>query len=1036
MHRDILKSLVLLLVVRRLVMAAEPAPDPWRSRAGRQPVFGSDVTGGELRRATLRPRVTSEVDPADPTADSGAARERGRRGRRRGGRGRGRRRGCRAGREWRTGTANDNFLVGHINIQSLKNKMIDLRRELDVHDFDVISINETWLRKSTTHIMSIPGYRLIRSDRVVKPLGYGGVAVLARESLNAKLVQKPAAVNASKLESVWTEMRVANHKSVLFCSLYRPPTKLVSELDADLDELENQVQSALSRYSGLVVFSGDLNCNLNTSGGSGDRLMQLLSRYSLFQCIKPCSVTYRPASSMLDVIVANRRDSVVRTGVFLCDYSPHNFVRAMFRIKKVKPVPTTISCRSFSKINWDALRFDLVMSNWDPMNELVTLDSKSEVFTDLFMSVFNHHAPLKTVTIKHHTALPLTADTIQLLGRRRAAARGDRELTYDLLNRQCRSAIRRDCRDDVTRKLRERGGAATWSITRSLLSGKGSVTRPVPLVSVDVLNSYFATIGTRTSAAVISTRDMPILLPRVSTCSFKLSAVSYTELRRVVMGLRNTSTCGVDGITSRMVKNTFSVIGHILLRLVNDSLINCTVPNSWKISLVYPIHKGGALNNPAQFRPISVVPLISKVTERIVQKQLYDYFSDHDLFSPAQHAYRRNHSTETALLTVSDYILTAMNRREVVLVAMLDCSKCFDTINHETLLNVLNLYGVETEWFRSYLSDHFQRVQIYSDGKTNTSETESITTGIYQGTALGPLLFSIFSNDMYMHMDPSVTIINYADDSQLLVRGSKGELPKLISRLESALDTARDWFSSRKMKINASKTQLVVFGTAQLLRNVPQITVKFDGEIITETHKVRNLGLTMDRYMTFRPHMDQVTGCCTGILLGLSAARHWLPQEVMVTLVNSLVLSRLRYCLTVYGNASCEIRERVQKLVNFSARVVTGRRKRDHISDAVRSLEWLRAADLYQYSAVTRFQAVITSGEPVSLAANITVHQHGHNTRHENQFRPPPVRTELGKRMFAFSAPTLYNALPLAVRAESRGRGFKRALKKHLLNAD
>ena len=237
-----------------------------------------------------------------------------------------------------------------------------------------------------------------------------------------------------------------------------------------------------------------------------------------------------------------------------------------------------------------------------------------------------------------------------------------------------------------------------------------------------------------------------------------------------------------------------------------------------------------------------------------MQEQLYEYFSDHGLFSPVQHAYRRNHSTQTALLTVLDYILSAMNRREIVLIAMLDCSKCFDTIDHETLLSVLTLYGVDTRWFSSYLSGHFQRVQVHSKGKTMTSQLASNPVGIYQGTALGPLLFSIFSNDMYMHIDPSVMLIQYADDSQLAVCGKKEELPQLINRLETALATAKEWFSSRKMKINAAKTQLATFGTKQLLQGIPPIRIKFDGEMITESPKVRNLGITMDRHMTFRPH--------------------------------------------------------------------------------------------------------------------------------------------------------------------------------------
>ena len=203
--------------------------------------------------------------------------------------------------------------------------------------------------------------------------------------------------------------------------------------------------------------------------------------------------------------------------------------------------------------------------------------------------------------------------------------------------------------------------------------------------------------------------------------------------------------------------------------------------------------------------------------------------------------------------------------------------------------------------------------------------------------------------------------------------------------------------------------------------------------MIKETNKVRNLGLIMDRHLTFRPHVEQVVGICTGILLGLSAARHWLPQEVLIVLVDSLVLSRIRYCISVFGNASRETQNKIQKLINFSARVVTGRKRREHISDAVRSLGWLRSPSLYQYGILTRFKTVITTGEPSSLADSIAVQEHTYNTRQTNHYRPVSVRSEVGKRMFGFSAPSLYNSLPQDVRGTAVGC-FKKALKEHLLN--
>ena len=168
-----------------------------------------------------------------------------------------------------------------------------------------------------------------------------------------------------------------------------------------------------------------------------------------------------------------------------------------------------------------------------------------------------------------------------------------------------------------------------------------------------------------------------------------------------------------------------------------------------------------------------------------------------------------------------------------------------------------------------------------------------------------------------------------------------------------------------------------------MLRGIPPVQIRSDGETITETQTVRNLGVEMDRYMTFRPHMNLLTGRCTGILLGLGAARHWLPRCIVTMLVDCFVLSQLRYCISVFGNASCETRDRIQKLINFGARIVSGRGRREHISDAVRSLGWFSAAALYQYGVVIRCRAVLRTGEPLSLSANITIkpEMQDHKTR-------------------------------------------------------
>ena len=272
-------------------------------------------------------------------------------------------------------------------------------------------------------------------------------------------------------------------------------------------------------------------------------------------------------------------------------------------------------------------------------------------------------------------------------------------------------------------------------------------------------------------------------------------------------------------------------------------------------------------------------------------------------------------------------------------------------------------------------------------------------------------------------------MVQYADDTQILLSGKKDSLPQLIATLEQVLDSLDTWFHSHGLKVNAGKTELILFGSRQNCRSLDPISIRFREDTIREGPTVKNLGVVFDKYLTWDPHVSALVQKCNGILIGLSHVRHQIPPSLLPTLVNALVISHVRYCLAVFGNGSEKNMQRLQKILNFALRVISGRRKFDHISDVRGELGWPTARQLYEYHSLFFLHKIRCTEEPEALFSQLTVNSvlRSRTTRQDADLALPRVRTEAGRRRLFFSTVQAYNRLPLELRDRPLG-SFKRAV--------
>ena len=885
-------------------------------------------------------------------------------------------------------------------------------------------------RTTASRLVPIPGYQLTRRDRP-DGKGYGGVAIATRQPLEVTTVEPPDPPTAgSKLETLWVLVRAGSVR-VMVCAVYRPPIQTQARVTADLAELEQQLQHVLARHSGPIIIAGDFNINLKSSGTATEQLWQLIRGYSLQQ--HTTGATFRASGSTIDAILTNQR--VDRAGVVHCDYSPHNWSRVIMSVSNFRLQSCALTTRCWARFDADEANRQLAAVDWSPVYET---DSPAEQWDYLLMvtrPILDNLIPEKRIRVRNPVAPPVCDVTKDLMAQRRAALGGGDRAAYKQLNRQVQSAIRRDTREELDRRLRQAGPGAMWRTVQPIVAPKRSASS-TPSADAEALNRYFVEVGPRTARQVdASGPELPVRLPRVATGGFSVSPICPADLRRVVGRMRSSTACGADGLCVRFVKLCMSSLSHVITHIVNTSLLSNHVPRSWKMTLVHPVQKSSKSTDTGNYRPISILPTIAKITERVVYEQLFYYFTSHHLFSASQHGFRSNHSTDTALLTVTDNVLAAMDRSHVTLICLLDLSKCFDVIPHDRLIHKLCLYGIDPRWFQSYLTEHYQQVCIETpSGARVTSQPLLNAIGTYQGSALGPLLYTIYANDLPLYADDA-TIVQYADDTQVLVSGRPGDIGSLVTSMETALAKLSHWFSRNGLKVSAGKTQLIVLGSRQNIQRLPPVSVSFMGATVAGSPTVRNLGVVFDQRMTFSAHVDDVVRRCTGTLCGLSHSRHCLPQSTLVRLVEGLVVSLIRYCIVVYGSANKTQLCRLQRLLNFGARVISGRRKYDHISDVLRELGWLSAENMYLYHSLTLLNKIRCTSQPESLACALNTRQtvHHHVTRQSNQLVTPQIRSDSGRRRFLYSIVTAFNSLPVDLR-HLRPSLFKREVRTWILN--
>ena len=302
--------------------------------------------------------------------------------------------------------------------------------------------------------------------------------------------------------------------------------------------------------------------------------------------------------------------------------------------------------------------------------------------------------------------------------------------------------------------------------------------------------------------------------------------------------------------------------------------------------------------------------------------QFVTYLTTKERLTTKQSGNKKWFSTETSLIHTTDAFLKGIDDKKLTACVLLDMSKAFDSVDHQILLRKIQSVGASTsalKWFNSYLTNLYQVVRIHS----SVSDPLPVECGVPQGSILGPLLFSIYVNDL-PEVPRHCSTECYVDDTKLFVSFNLHDSQRIVQEMNEDLLQVRNWCFGNRLLLNPDKTKLIVFGSRQMTSKLHEFHLSLLGKDISPVQSARDLGVILDPNLRFDNHITTSVPECIARLAQINRVKHCLDKNTLLTVIHALVFSKMYYCSNVWANTTNKNVRKLQAVQNFACRIVSG----------------------------------------------------------------------------------------------------------------
>ena len=505
----------------------------------------------------------------------------------------------------------------------------------------------------------------------------------------------------------------------------------------------------------------------------------------------------------------------------------------------------------------------------------------------------------------------------------------------------------------------------------------------------------------------------------------KLKNTTTHEIDKIIRSLNTKDSHGYDGISTRILKLSAPYIISPLTFIINRILVSGTFPNRLKYSEVRPLYKKGDASDIANYRPVSLLTSFSKIIEKLIHKRLYHFLEQNDILVKDQHGFRKGRSTETAAFSFFNNILESLDSKKTVGGLFLDLQKAFDCVDHDILLAKLNFYGINgisNKLMESYIKNRFQRVVLKDKFNNNlTSEWKKVNYGVPQGSILGPLLFSVYINDLPITINNYAESVLFADDTSIIIANTN--IQEYKRNIKLAMQEINNWSLNNLLTVNFKKTYFVQFLTKKQ-KEVP-LQIVTANSLLINSNSTKFLGLTIDNMLTWKEHIMDLSSKLNKACFAIRATKTILTWKSLKMVYYSYFHSVMSYGIIFWGTSphSNNIL-RIQKRI---LRIITNSSKLKSCRQLFKQQQILTVYGQYIYSLL---MFVVKSGEIFSSNSDI----HDRNTRYNLNLHFPTTNLKIVQSGVFYSGVKIFNHLPPSIKSYFRKpKCFKIKLRNFLL---